>query len=50
MIGTAWACGLTTTMTDFSIEDETAADKYMSIRNETETIQEGGKSGPLKLK
>ena len=26
MNGTAWACGLTTTMTDFSIEDDASQD------------------------
>lgn len=30
--------------------DEAAADEYMAIRDEAETIQEGGKSGPLILK
>ena len=34
----------------YDINDEAAADEYMAIRNEAETIQEGGKSGPLILK
>lgn len=34
----------------YDINDEAAADEYMAIRNEAETVQEGGKSGPLILK
>ena len=34
----------------YDFNDEAAADEYMAIRNEAETIQEGGKSGPLILK
>ncbi len=34
----------------YDINDEAAAGEYMAIRNEAETIQEGGKSGPLILK
>ena len=34
----------------YDFNDETAAEEYMAIRNEAETIQEGGKSGPLILK
>ena len=34
----------------YDFNDEAAAEEYMAIRNEAETIQEGGKSGPLILK
>ena len=34
----------------YDINDEADADEYMAIRNEAETVQEGGKSGPLILK
>ena len=34
----------------YDINDEAATDEYMTIRNEAETIQEGGKSGPLIMK
>ena len=34
----------------YDFNDEAAADEYIAIRNEAETIQEGGKSGPLILK
>lgn len=34
----------------YDINDKDAADEYMKIRNEAETIQKGGKSGPLILK
>lgn len=34
----------------WDVSDEDATNEYMNIRNEAETIQEGGKSGPLILK
>jgi len=34
----------------YDFNDEAAADEYMAIRNEADSIQEGGKSGPLILK
>lgn len=35
---------------EYDPEDETATERYLAVREETETIQEGGTSGPLVLK